>query len=149
MSWAGKKPLAKNLRSLFTPKEQAPSASASPSREPLLPHTVQRMEQLLSRWAQQKGYRRPDASLEAAAAHIGTDSATLNRYFWERGEDFRTYRTRLRLEEAKSMLIQEPGIPVATVGRRCGFSDRSNFNRQFKAYTGITPTAWRQKAFNE
>ena len=149
MSWAGKKPLAKNLRSLFTPKEQAPSASASLSREPLLPHTVQRMEQLLSRWAQQKGYRRPEASLEEAAAHIGTDSATLNRYFWERGEDFRTYRTRLRLEEAKSMLIQEPGIPVATVGRRCGFSDRSNFNRQFKAYTGITPTAWRQKSFNE
>ena len=143
MSWAGKKRLGKNLRSLFTLKEQAPSVTTPLSRTPLLPHTVRRMEEMLRRWTEGKGFRMMDSSLEAAAARIGTDAATLNRYFWERGEDFRTYRTRLRVEDAKNMLVREPEVPAATVCRRAGFSDRSNFNRQFKAHTGLTPTAWR------
>ena len=62
------------------------------------------------------------------------------------GLDFRTWRTRLRLEDAKRMLLEHPEMEPADIARRVGFSNRSNFARQFLAYTGRTPVAWREEA---
>ncbi len=142
MSWAGKKSLKDSFRSLFTHKEQAPSFSA-PS--PLLPDTVKRVEKLLQLWVDGKGYRMPDHTVEKAAERIGTDSATLYKYFAMRGEDFRSYRAKLRILDAQEMLLAEPSTPVTLIAFRVGFTDRSNFSHQFKAITGTTPAAWRTR----
>jgi AraC-like DNA-binding protein len=78
---------------------------------------------------------------------LGTDTGTPYAYFRERiGLDFRTWRTRLRLEDAKRMLAENPFLPPADAARLCGFSNRSNFSRQFLAYTGQTPAEWQKKA---
>ena len=152
MSWAGKHSLRESFRSLFKNKEQASSISVENSPEPvaakpavrLLPQTVRRMEKLVSRWVEGKGYRMPDRTIDDAARRIGTDSATLYRYFLSRGEDFRTFRSRLRLEDAKAMLLEDRETSAALIGQRVGFNDRANFTHQFKKYTGLTPHAWRK-----
>ena len=143
MSWAGKKSLQDSFRSLFGKKEQAPSFPVRTSYQ-LMPQTVIRLDKLIDKWVEGKGYRMPDKSIEQAAKRIGTDSATLYRYFAGRGEDFRTFRARLRLEDAKQQLLQEPDTPSSTIAKRVGFNDRANFSHQFKALTGLTPDAWRK-----
>ncbi|SKA48448.1 AraC-type DNA-binding protein [Enterovibrio nigricans DSM 22720] len=50
---------------------------------------------------------------------------------------------RYRLGKASEMLIRSK-TPVSVVSERVGFSNLSNFNRQFKAAKNMTPTAFRQ-----
>ena len=109
--------------------------------------TLQRMDRLeksLVRWVDGKGWRVPVRTVGEAAEQLGTDSETLYYYFRQRvGIDFRTWRTRLRLEDAMRLLREEPDTPAVDIAARVGFSNRSNFSRQFLAYTGLTPMQWR------
>ena len=134
MSWAGKKSIKEHFKSLFL-REQALSSSLSRDR----------IRSILDKWVEEKGYRLPHRSVSEAAASMGLASSTLYRYFKADGTDFRSWRTRLRLEDAKQLLLEEPETPVSLIGRRVGILDRSNFSRSFKEYTGITPEAWRKR----
>ena len=108
---------------------------------------MDRLEKALDAWQARQGWREPVRTLGEAAERLGTDTGTLYAYFRERvGLDFRTWRTRLRLEDAKRMLAENPFLPPADAARICGFSNRSNFSRQFLAYTGQTPAEWQKKA---
>ena len=51
---------------------------------------------------------------------------------------FRTWRIALRIEEAKRLLREEK-VPVATVHKMVGVADKSNFHKQFRQVTGMTP----------
>jgi AraC-like DNA-binding protein len=108
---------------------------------------MERLERTLSGWLKDKGWRIPVRTVGEAAERLGTDTGLLHRYFKERvGMDFRTWRTRLRLEDAKRMLLEHPERQAAETARLVGFSNRSNFARQFLAYTGYTPAQWIEKA---
>ena len=125
-------------------------SQSSKHMEPEIPErTLRRMERLeknLAAWLLDKGWREPVRTVGEAAERLGTNSETLNGYFERRvGLDFRTWRTRLRLEDAMRLLREEPDTPAAGIATRVGFSDRSNFSRQFLAYTGLTPLQWRTK----
>lgn len=48
----------------------------------------------------------------------------------------------LRIERAKELLKQE-GLTVSSVANEVGFKDLSNFIRQFKKTTGVTPRTYR------
>jgi AraC-like DNA-binding protein len=118
--------------------------------KPLSEKTRRRMEQLdqaVTVWKTEKGWREPSRTTWEVADRLGTDSVTLYYYFKEKvGVDFRTWRTRLRLEDAMQLLLDEPETTAADIALRVGFSNRSNFSRQFLAYTGLTPGRWREKA---
>ena len=108
---------------------------------------MDRLEKTLSGWLRDKGWRVPVRTIGEAAERLGVDSETLYYYFEKRvGMDFRTWRTRLRLEDAMRLLREEPDTPAVEIAARVGFSDRSNFSRQFHAYTGLTPAQWRKRA---
>lgn len=111
---------------------------------------MHRLEKALDAYVKDKGWRKPVRTVGEAAERLGTDTHTLHRYFQERvGVDFRTWRTRLRLEDAKRLLLGNPGMQAAEAGRRAGFSNRSNFARQFQDYTGLTPAQWRSSALRQ
>ena len=108
---------------------------------------MDRLEKSLARWVDDKGWRMPVRTVGEAAERLGTNSETLYYYFERRvGMDFRTWRTRLRLEDAMRLLREEPDTPACDIAERVGFSNRSNFSRQFLAYTGFTPLQWRKKS---
>ena len=134
--------LVRRLVRIFSPETETPDRK-------LPEQTLRKMAQLekaLAKWVEKKGWRTPSRTIGEVAEGLGTDSETLFHYFEQRmGVDFRTWRTRLRLEDAKSMLRERPDLPASEVARRVGFSDRSNFSRQFLAYTGLTPNRWRER----
>lgn len=131
-------------RILFPPKRKSNAEKPLPERTR---QKMDRLEQTLAAWQRKKGWRQPLRNLSDAADQLGTDTLVLHHYFRERvGVDFRTWRTRLRLEDAMRLLREEPDTPACDIAERVGFSNRSNFSRQFLAYTGFTPLQWRKKA---
>jgi len=137
--------LVRRLGRILNKKKVKQFAPSEP--EECLSVRMDRLENALSAWVAQGGWRLPRRTLSEAAADLGTDTVTLHHYFQERtGLDFRTWRTRLRLEEAARLLVEEPETKVLDIAERVGFSNRSNFSRQFHAHTGLTPAAWREKA---
>ena len=145
MFWAGRINVKSIFGSLFK-KEQAPSSSAPDGRianKRLSDQQRRRLEQKLQAWIDAKGYCLPDRTVADAASRIGTHSLLLYRYFAQQGTDFRTWRSQLRIQDAKEQLLAYPGVPASVIGRRVGITDRSNFTRQFKAFVGELPDTWR------
>lgn len=56
----------------------------------------------------------------------------------------RKYLSDLKLQEAK-ILIQQPEISLFEIANRLGYKNLSHFSRQFKRWTGINPTEFRNK----
>ena len=80
---------------------------------------------------------------------MNTTREMLHLYFTTRkGVDFKSWRTELRIEEAKRLLLQNKDISTNLVGEMSGFSDRSNFHRQFVKLVGCTPKQWRESGGN-
>lgn len=99
----------------------------------------------LKLWVAQKRYCEYDKSREEIAAELGTTKEQLHQYFMtKKGVDFKTWRTELRIEEAKRMLIENKEFSINIIGEMSGFSDRSNFHRQFVKLVGCSPKQWRE-----
>ena len=80
------------------------------------------------------------------ARELDVDSTELHEYLMRKyGCDAAAWRTGLRVEQAKKLLLEEPRAFLREVAARCGFSDRSNFSRQFLYHTGLTPAEWRER----
>ena len=139
--------LVRRLGRLFTLKKNNDCPVVSQARHPAKTSGMERLEEALKVYVDNKGWRKPVRTVGEAADRLGTDTRTLHRYFQERvGVDFRTWRTRLRLEDAMRLMAENPAMQAAEAGRRAGFSNRSNFAHQFQAYTGLTPAQWRKEA---
>ena len=103
------------------------------------------LENALEKWVSEKKFREYDKSREEIAAELGTSKEYLHYYFiTNKGVDFRTWRTELRIEEAKRLLIEDKNLSINIIGEMSGFSDRSNFHRQFTKTVGCSPKQWRE-----
>ena len=106
---------------------------------------VKRLEKAMKVWIEHKRHRECSLSREDVASELNTSTAFLNAYFNDvLKSDFYTWRTSLRIEDAKKILLEETGLPVSLVGEMVGINDRSNFHRQFKKVTGLSPRQWRE-----
>ena len=104
-----------------------------------------RIENALKVWVAQKRYCEYDKGREEIAAELNTTKEVLHQYFvTKKGVDFKTWRTELRIEEAKKMLIEKKDFSINIIGEMAGFSDRSNFHRQFVKIVGCSPRQWRE-----
>ena len=104
-----------------------------------------RLERSIDKWVKQKKYTEFDKSRADVAMELGTSKDVLHLYFTTRvGKDFKTWRTELRIEEAKRLLLENKSLSTNVVGEISGFSDRSNFHRQFVRLVGCTPKQWRE-----
>ena len=103
-----------------------------------------KLERSLEQWIKQKKYIEFDKSREDVALELNTTREILHIYFSTRkGVDFKTWRTELRIEEAKKLLVKNKDVSINVIGEMSGFSDRSNFHRQFVKIVGCTPRQWR------
>ena len=134
--------LVRRLGRIFFPEKTIERSMTERNRR-----RMDRLEGKLAEWTRNKGWRVPLRTMGDVAQQLDTDTAVLFHFFEERmGMDFRTWRTRLRLEDAMQLLLEEPEATASEISARVGFSNRSNFSRQFLAYTGLTPAQWRKKA---
>lgn len=63
----------------------------------------------------------------------------------EEGVNFNTFIGRLRVAEAQTILKEHPETSISDVAMMVGYSEQSNFSRQFKAHTGFTPGEYRKR----
>lgn len=87
-------------------------------------------------------------SLQLAARITGTSARTLQRRLYENGTSFSAEIRSLRRETA-ARLLSRSEIPVVDVAVEMGYSDHSHFTRAFKAWTGLTPSAFRRNRLSD
>ena len=103
-----------------------------------------RLEKALAKWVKEKKYREYDRTRDDIAADLHTSKDVLHMYFDTKvGVDFRTWRTNLRIEEAKRLLLENKDASITIIAEASGFSDKSNFHRQFVKIVGCSPKEWR------
>ena len=108
-----------------------------------------KIEKALEVWVQEKRYREYDKTREEIADELHTSKEFLHLYFVTRKRvDFRTWRTELRIEDAKKMLLEDKNTSTNIIGELSGFSDRANFYRQFVKIVGCSPKEWRDSNGN-
>lgn len=64
------------------------------------------------------------------------------------GESFSRRLNRLRVEETKRLLREEPGLSMTAAMFDAGFRTKSSFNREFRALTGMSPSEYRERMPN-
>lgn len=95
----------------------------------------------------QRLYADEDLTLSDLAAVAGIHPAQLSELLNNvMGMDFRRYVNEFRVNEAKSLLLEEPERSALDIGYTVGFNSKTAFNRNFKAIAGLTPTEYREAA---
>ena len=104
-----------------------------------------KLDQAVEEWIERKLYCEYDKTRDQVAEELRTSKEILNLYFSTKiGVDFRTWRTNLRIEEAKKLLLENKEASINIVAEASGFSDKSNFHRQFVKLVGCSPKNWRE-----
>ncbi len=106
---------------------------------------TKRSSSLIEQWIVRKGWKE-EASLQHVADSLGILKEDLSLYFRRKYRKcFLQWRKETRINDAKRRLLEEKDIPTALIGEEVGISDKSNFKRQFREITGMTPAQWRLK----
>lgn len=108
-----------------------------------------KLDRNIEQWVADKRYCEYDNTRDQIASELKTTKDILHLYFMTKmGIDFRTWRTGLRIEEAKRLLLENRDASINIVAEVSGFSDKSNFHRQFVKIVGCSPKQWRESDGN-
>jgi AraC-type DNA-binding domain-containing proteins len=103
-------------------------------------------EKILSR----KSYLRSGITIEELAMELKINRKQLSAFInSEEKVNFNTWINKLRIEEAKQMLIFSPETTLAEISEKTGFTEQSNFSRQFKLVVNVSPSIWRLNNIRE
>lgn len=104
------------------------------------------LDSKLDRWISTRAYCHQGITITQVAKQLGTNRTYLSRYINSNyGCNFNTWLTRLRIEEAKNLLVSSPTLTIEKISQQTGFTSKSQFMRNFKAQEGITPGQWREQ----
>lgn len=88
-----------------------------------------------------------DITLKSVANTFGYNEKYLSHTLHDlTGINFRTLLCLYRIDHAKK-LLRDPTVSISQVAFDSGFSAVNTFNRMFKSFTGMTPTAYRKETF--
>jgi YesN/AraC family two-component response regulator len=86
------------------------------------------------------------ASLNTIAEKFGFTNEYLSKVFKKyTGETPIKYITKIRINEAKQLLINQPDLEIKKVGELIGYKDAFYFSRVFKSNVGIYPSDYKIK----
>ncbi len=101
---------------------------------------------LKSQVLEKKYYVRQGITIEEMAHQLQIGRTTLSKYInGEEGLNFNRWINTLRIEEAKTILGNNPEITAIIVSEMVGYSEPANFSNQFKQVTGISLSEWRKE----
>lgn len=127
------------------PWEQVKQAAkdAAPKEE-LPPQSNEAYRQALEAWMEQeKPYRNPDFKLVDLQKVLPMNRTYLSQFIHAEYDcSFYVFVNRYRVEEAKRVMSEHPGMKMAEVSSNCGFSSPSVFSRTFMTITGQSPKEW-------
>jgi len=102
-------------------------------------------DELKNKIIAEKYYLTPGVNIEDMAQYLKIGRTTLSTFINnEEGMNFNLWITSLRIEEAKNLFASYPEYSLAQISELVGYSEPSNFSRQFKLITNESPSVWRQ-----
>lgn len=128
--------------SVFAPEE----APAVPWKNHHPGLNREQLDKAVANWEAGDSYLVSGLTIEDVATQLHTNRTYLSGYVnQQKGVSFKEWVTRLRIERAKKLLIEQPSVPVSQIGVLVGLPDKSNFGRQFTKVTGLSPLQWRNQ----
>ncbi|KOY16679.1 helix-turn-helix domain-containing protein [Paenibacillus xylanivorans] len=111
-----------------------------------LAHQIRnRLQGLVSQQFKQGRESDSHYGIDDIAAELGISSSHCNRVFRQvYGQSPRVYLSEMVLHEAK-VLLGNPKLSVHNIAAMLGYKDIAHFSRQFKRWSGISPTRYRQE----
>jgi AraC-like DNA-binding protein len=113
-----------------------------PSRTPRHPEEFARQVLGIVTTLAANGY----PSIRVVAANLGMSTRTMQRRLGDGGVTYARMVAQARAALARHML-EGTTAKVADVAQTLGYSDAGHFSRAFLRWTGVTPRAFRQRAF--
>ncbi|NTF06234.1 helix-turn-helix transcriptional regulator [Agrobacterium rubi] len=121
----------------------AAQADAEPVGASAGDHEV--MARLEALMAQQRVYRDENLNLSRLARKLSLPSRQIsNAINRATGGNVSQYINQLRVQDA-CRLLEETDQSVTAIMFESGFQTKSNFNREFRRITGMSPLAWRER----
>ena len=91
-------------------------------------------------------YTNPELRIADLAAKTGFQTHLVSQVINDcRAQNFNELINEMRIDEAKRLLMAEPGMSVQAVMEASGFQAKSTFNTLFKQAVGQTPSAFRKQ----
>jgi len=134
----------------FFPEREQPCCPPQEDERPRLPAADRVLFDKLSAAMDSGLYRRTGLTITALASELGYPEHQLRRLINQHlgFRNFSFFLNSFRIEEATERL-SDPArarTPVLTIALDLGYGSLGPFNRAFKELTGMTPTAYREKA---
>ncbi|MGN0310264.1 MAG: helix-turn-helix domain-containing protein, partial [Bacteroides sp.] len=96
-------------------------------------------------WIAREGYRQPGITLNELSLQLCTNRTYLSEYINSVYRvSFRDWITALRIEYAKRVMKQEPGLKLQEISQQSGFLSLSHFIRTFSEKESCSPARWRK-----
>ena len=107
---------------------------------------VDKVEPLLNKWIENKGFCKADITIKDVATEMGTNHNYLSQYINNSLEmTFQLWLNTLRIEESKNILINNRDLSIEEVGAAVGIPQSYNFSKWFKNITMTTPFRYRKE----
>ena len=104
------------------------------------------MQRICQAMEQQQLFMNPNLKITDLATALGSNrSAISNCINSQRNCSFPQFVNTYRVAYAQELLRTQPDIKIAEVCLKSGFSGEASFYRIFKAITGTTPSAWKNR----
>ncbi|MFI3266656.1 MAG: AraC family transcriptional regulator [Rikenellaceae bacterium] len=127
-----------------TEAELIPRINTTPKSQ-LSPEVQQYIQAQIEEWIKAKGYCEDDVSLQSVSMKIYSNRQYLSSYINTTYQcSFRIWISKLRLEDAKEMLLNNPDMTITTIATKVGFQSLTSFTHAFTSIEGISPRKWAQ-----
>lgn len=84
-------------------------------------------------------------SLDELASEVGLSTSTLKRRFkQDMGCTVKQFHQRLRIQQGRMWLVEDPDLRLSDLAERLGFHDEFHFSKTFKLLTGQSPSGYRR-----
>lgn len=101
------------------------------------------LEKRVDEWVAQRRFTDPSITINMVSRQMGVTSVHFNSYLSSRyGMTYRNWIPHLRVEYAKELLLENPGVANNSVAEDCGFTSRTVFQRCFSEIVGMPPKQW-------
>ncbi len=130
-------------------RQQAAQSGANEEELQLTEEKEQELQRAIREWIEKKGFTKKDTTLDDIARQLGTSQRLLAAHFNKYARvSFRSWRTKLRIDEACRLLREEDNLMLKSLNELVGIGDYSYFYKQFKLSTGMSPSDYRERFYH-
>ncbi len=104
------------------------------------------IQQAIEKWINDGGYLKPNLTIARLSHELNTNRTYLSQYINNKiGMTFRDWINSNRISMAKELLLINPKLSIMDIALKTGYTDSSNFNKQFVKQTGTSAKAWQSQ----